>query len=97
MFTESLNAVDPVPGGWLRRQHHLRRSEEVAGHHRAPASSTNGPATCTHPEELKIERSLSQDVSLHFDNALYPEVIKRLGSLAEVNIFLDTSASRMKA
>lgn len=42
-------------------------------------------------DEIKIEQSLSRDVSLHFDNAPLTDIIKRLASLAEVNIVLDTS------
>jgi hypothetical protein len=42
-------------------------------------------------EELKIERSLSRDVSLHLDNAALSEVIRHLAKLGEVNIVLDTS------
>jgi hypothetical protein len=40
-------------------------------------------------EELKIEQSLSDDVSVNFEDAPLSDVVKCIGNLAEINIFLD--------
>jgi general secretion pathway protein D len=88
LFTEQLNDVDKAALGYVEFIEYPKNWKELTkrrDHLKRPGSRT--PSS----EELKIERSLSRDVSLHFENAPLAEVIKRLASLAEVNIVLDPS------
>jgi general secretion pathway protein D len=88
LFTEQLNHVDEAALGYVEFIEYPKNWKELSkrrDHLKRPGSRTPSP------EELKIERSLSRDVSLHFENAPLAEVIKRLASLAEVNIVLDPS------
>jgi type II secretory pathway component GspD/PulD (secretin) len=88
LFTEQLNDVDKAALGYVEFIEYPKNWKDITkrrDHLKRPGSRTPSP------EELKIERSLSRDVSLHFENAPLAEVIKRLASLAEVNIVLDPS------
>jgi type II secretory pathway component GspD/PulD (secretin) len=88
LFTQQLNHVDEAALGYVEFIEYPKNWKELTkrrDHLKRPGSRT--PSS----EELKIERSLSRDVSLHFENAPLAEVIKRLASLAEVNIVLDPS------
>ncbi|MBI3866401.1 MAG: hypothetical protein HY290_31360, partial [Planctomycetia bacterium] len=88
MFTKQLNDVDESSLGYVAdfampEAKRWKWLTEIRDKYRRP---DNRMPT---PEEIKIERSLSRDVSLHFNNAPLSEVIARLRSLADVNIVLD--------
>ncbi|MGE5191194.1 MAG: hypothetical protein ACM3U2_01750, partial [Deltaproteobacteria bacterium] len=90
MFTRQLNDVDEAITGYVADIEYpeLKKWQALTDRRRKYKRAGNRLPT---PEEQKIERSLSRDVSLHFDNAPLSEVIKRLASLAEVNIVLDSA------
>ncbi|MFM7163417.1 MAG: hypothetical protein ACKO3P_23955, partial [Planctomycetaceae bacterium] len=50
---------------------------------------TNSSNYLPSPEELKIQQSLSREVSLHFEDSPLSTVIKHLATLADINIVLD--------
>ena len=87
-FTKQLNDVDDAAAGYVADIEYpeLKKWQKLTESRRKYNRADNRIPT---PEEQKIQRSLSRDVSLHFDTAPLAEVIKRLASLAEVNIVLD--------
>ena len=90
MFTEQLNDVDRAITGYVADIEYPELKKWQALTDRRKKYRRAGNRTPS-PEELKIERSLSRDVSLHYDNAPLSDVIKRLAGLAEVNIVLDSA------
>ncbi|HEV3026900.1 MAG TPA: hypothetical protein VG457_04965, partial [Planctomycetota bacterium] len=90
MFTKQLNDVEESAVGYVADIEYpaLKKWQDLTDRRKKYKRAGSRVPTA---EEQKVERSLSRDVSLHFDNAPLAEVIKRLTSLAEVNIVLDPS------
>ena len=88
--TKQLNDVDEAATGYVADIEYpeLKKWQELTARRRKYKRADSGTPT---GEELKIEQSLSREVSLHFDNAPLADVIKRLAGLADVNIVLDPS------
>ncbi len=68
-FTEQLNAVEMAATGYV--EYYRTSSLWMSGRHKTKRRQEQGRADNHIPstEEQKIERSLSRDVFLHFDNA----------------------------
>ena len=90
VFTEQLNKAELAITGYVEDIEYpeLKKWQALTDRRRKFKRADNHTPT---PEELKIERSLSRDVSLHFDDAPLSDVIKQLANLAEVNMVLDPS------
>ncbi len=90
MFTKQLNDVDWAATGYVEDIEYpeLKKWQALTARRKKYKRADNHTPTS---EEQKIERSLSRDVSLHFDDAPLADVIKQLANLAEVNMVLDPS------
>jgi len=89
MFTKQLNDVELAATGYVEFIDYGDPQKWLTMSTRRKEKYGRADNHIPSPEERKIERSLSRDVFLHFDNAPLTQVINRLKSLAEVNIVLD--------
>jgi type II secretory pathway component GspD/PulD (secretin) len=91
-FTEIMNDVEIAATQWTKDiTMPDARKWKTMTENRARAGYGRPDNRVPTPEEMKIQRSLSREVSLHFENAPLGEVIKRLVVLSEINIVLDPS------